>query len=408
MDLYIEFLVVLVFIPITIFLFKNPEIALALFTYAYVLKGGLNYGPKGIINFTVIFLIIAAIGFFLPVIFKRKKVKFKIEISDLIIFLFLIIMLFGDLITKYSEYGLERTFRFSITVFIPYLFTRIFMTDINKVRKFIITILLISLFVGTTILIIPQTFFRATFFSANAIPVGILISTGIIISFIILLEKDFLKRNNIPFILLILIALPILVYSLFSNGSRGPGISMFISLSCYLALSIKKSSLKGLTALLVIIFIVIIISFNAITIPNIHYYELLTKENKGESINTRFELYSKSIEYFNENPLFGLGTGGFLGKEGTNPHNLLLQIVTENGIIGLLIFIVFIYTILLNIKFYIRKFETNSQTNKSIGYIIIFVTISLFIEAQFSLAIDQVKDLFIFFALILNLSNILK
>lgn len=67
---------------------------------------------------------------------------------------------------------------------------------------------------------------------------------------------------------------------------------------------------------------------------------------KGESIDTRFELYDKAFNFFSLSPIIGNGIGSFglllTGNESsTTPHNIVLEILSELGIIGFIIFSTF-------------------------------------------------------------------
>lgn len=73
----------------------------------------------------------------------------------------------------------------------------------------------------------------------------------------------------------------------------------------------------------------------------------------------RTTLYKYAIELFNDNPIFGIGwrkynelTFGLLSStSGSHPHNIYLQLLTELGIIGLILFVVpIIYSFIKTLK----------------------------------------------------------
>jgi O-antigen ligase len=58
------------------------------------------------------------------------------------------------------------------------------------------------------------------------------------------------------------------------------------------------------------------------------------------SINEREYLYDKAFNMFLDNPIFGKGTGSF-DRSGYYPHNIILEIASSWGLVGLGIFCFF-------------------------------------------------------------------
>ena len=74
----------------------------------------------------------------------------------------------------------------------------------------------------------------------------------------------------------------------------------------------------------------------------------LTNKNKGSSVNERLDMLSFSYSSINRNILFGTGIGSFSkeynGKDKRGyPHNILIEIWFELGLIGLLLFSFFLF-----------------------------------------------------------------
>jgi len=121
-------------------------------------------------------------------------------------------------------------------------------------------------------------------------------------------------------------------------------------------------------------------------------------------VNIRLKLYSTAWQLFKQKPLFGLGTGGFVLGECRYPYNIFLEIAVENGLLGLVIFLGFLFVICQRGYQFLNEsiIKINKQA-KIMGLIILVVGLSLFIERQFSFGLDMHKDLFVFFGLIVNL-----
>lgn len=57
-------------------------------------------------------------------------------------------------------------------------------------------------------------------------------------------------------------------------------------------------------------------------------------------------LWEKAIAYFKNQPIFGIGFDTFRHLEGKITHNMFLKILTEQGLLGMMIFITFMITVL--------------------------------------------------------------
>jgi O-antigen ligase len=55
----------------------------------------------------------------------------------------------------------------------------------------------------------------------------------------------------------------------------------------------------------------------------------------------RKELWEKAERYFKEEPLFGIGFDTFRHREGMITHSMFMKILAEQGLIGIIIFIIF-------------------------------------------------------------------
>src|SRR5207248_2981789 len=71
--------------------------------------------------------------------------------------------------------------------------------------------------------------------------------------------------------------------------------------------------------------------------------DVLLSPTRGFSAQTRITLAQNSIRIWETRPLFGAGLGGFpvlagLGDTREYPHDLVLELLAETGLIGLLLF----------------------------------------------------------------------
>ncbi len=131
--------------------------------------------------------------------------------------------------------------------------------------------------------------------------------------------------------------------------SRGPYMYAVIVL-CLLFLYGGKKALKllgfGAGSLLAIV-----------VVANGVIKRLLTLDFKEKSVNTRVDIWKVFFETAKKHPVFGLGTGfnNFRqvlhanGIKQPHAHNIVFQVMVENGIIGVILFAVVFILLLINI-----------------------------------------------------------
>lgn len=390
------------------FLFHHPEITFALFLFSYVIEGGdMIPGP---IDLTPIFLFISLAGFFLPAV-KRNSIQYSSKPSDIWLLIFLIVLVGGSYFSPDSQSGVEKAILFAIAVILPYMMVRVFFKTYKQIKIFLITIL--SLAAGVAVILIVMSFLptytqaRLRFFEANPIPTGTLLAVGLAIA-VIGLSSNLLSKNRLVKAICIAI-IPLCLFSLFLSGARGPFISVIVGLAFYLLiLYIRQArvliSIVGIVLLLLVTFNIWYPVF-VNKVPNIRGYspEAIIK---GTSTKERLELYQAAIRLSAQRPLLGGGTNSYAQRTNfdTYPHNIFLEIVSENGLIGLLIFLGFLGSVVwAGFRFLsIQRIRFDSH-ERAIGLVVLAVCLTLLVEKQFSYCLTTHKDLFTFLAIIVNL-----
>jgi O-antigen ligase len=162
-----------------------------------------------------------------------------------------------------------------------------------------------------------------------------------------------LNLNKRTFVkLFILFSLIIHLFAGIYTQSKGYVIIMIISLFLTLLYTrrFRLTFKRFAIGLLLTIFIGILFNFfDFINLYNF-YFELISlfdnRLNYSYSNNIRINLIYKSILALNENPLFGIGTNQFVERFKYATHNNLLQVLSENGLIGFFIFLSLLFFIL--------------------------------------------------------------
>ena len=146
-------------------------------------------------------------------------------------------------------------------------------------------------------------------------------------------------------------------YGLINIGGRGPFAACFISILFLYLVSWKYS--HAVKTQFVHLFLFFVVTFVLCVGLNYFFHQqgshfmnrvmpLLNSINSDESTMERLEFYQSAIKAFSANPVVGLGFGGWplyhgLGDISYHPHNIFLEIMAETGVVGLLLFVAFIF-----------------------------------------------------------------
>ena len=381
------------------YLLCYPEIALALFVAAYVLKGGINVGH---LNLTVIMLIISILGFVFPVLTGKKRVRFQIARADVWLWLFMIIWVGGILYSPRPTVGIATAFRILAITFTPYVLTRMFITQSQQVKRFLMTLFLSAVVVA--LILVAGTGLahsqngRMIFLKANPIPEASLLAMGLLIAVISAAEGVLRKRWMHWFSLG---SVPLLVYGLLLTGSRAPLVSVVAAGVFYSAVIFRKRIGVVLAAGLVLVILGIgVVNFDILPRSIIVRYNP-SNWRASMSVGERHTLYETIWQETQKKPVLGLGTGSVHIAE-----NIFLEIYANVGILGLLCFLAFLYAVARQgLRYLLRVYPYESQMRRGIGLVVITVAVALFMDKQVSYALDGDKDLFIFLAVMVNLSK---
>jgi len=291
---------------------------------------------------------------------------------------------------------------------------RVFFKTYKQIKIFLITIL--SLAAGVAVILMVMSFSPTytsgivQFFEANPIPTGTLLAVGLVIA-VIGLSSNLLKKSMHNKAVCIAI-IPLCLFSMFLSGTLGPFISAIVGLAFYLLILYIRQprvliSIVGIALLFLMTFNIWYPLISS-KVPNIRRYspEAIIK---GTSTKQRLELYQAAIRLFAQRPLLGGGTDGFVQRTKWDkyPHNIFLEIISENGIIGLLVFLCFLGSVVwAGFRYLSMQCIKLTPHERAIGLAVLAVSLILLVEKQFSYSLTMHKDLFTFLAIIVNLPDL--
>jgi len=276
--------------------------------------------------------------------------------------LFCIQITIGIFYTNAMNYGSHKVLLF-ISLVIPSLLISGVTLKLNKYIFVSIIFLMLAVFneFGSPLSILNEitSFYRLGSEDNNPIALSRGLGLGFI-SGLFLLKPELSKIKKIMIFVLIFL---FFIYMILT-ASKGPIIALLISLIFYFLFNPykKKITINNKYVLLVFIMLgfLMVKYFRLILSP--FDFTFIENRTKGGSFSSRLELYEILLnDFYNSgvfNLLFGKGTGnyGFLYSgmdQAEYPHNMILEVLYENGIIGLIILLTIIFVLL--ISFFKKK-----------------------------------------------------
>ncbi len=285
----------------------------------------------------------------------RKKINIQINNYLRFFIILFIIVTFSFLFNSEGDFAQRKYLLFFCSGFLLTLFSSsIKVESYNFIYiQFIIYSIFNFIFLSALLINIQDVeIYRWTLikeFNIDVIYFSRSLGLGIIASF-------FYFKNKI-YLLIISISLFYLMYLL---NEIGPILAVLVCILMFYSRKNKKYFFAS-TFLSLLLFINII----TIYIPDLSIENIIN--------DPRVEIYSRNAGYFTENPIIGIGVAGIIHEQGNyqSAHNIIIEIATEYGVLGLIPFMIMIF-ILFN------KFINNK--NLSFSYIWLYS----FIIVQFS------------------------
>lgn len=288
----------------------------------------------------------------------------------------LIILFFWSFIVSFfsiNTYGFDNLFNFS---FAQYIILSIII--VNHIRKdiklvprlfivFLLSIITISILykfdVGTEILND-----RRTIFGDNANNLAMRVATAGIICVSILFDDNFFKKKYKYFLVFLL---PLFISVIGDTASRGGFIAFFIGITVVFVFKRMKFSYK---------FIILLIVFSLGTYIDNYFNQfehLMFRMNQliDEGDDARAFIFGTYWNSFIAKPFFGYGQNGFyelsieLFGIYTSPHNWFLYIAITSGMIGLIIFVLYVRNLLTS------SYSIYKTTGNSLAMALVFSNI---------------------------------
>jgi O-antigen ligase len=213
---------------------------------------------------------------------------------------------------------------------------------------------------------------RVVLFGDNENIVGLRMSISMIV-ILICVFQNVLKLNALRYLLLT--PLPIMLNLLAETGSRIAFLSCTLMfMGWFLFFKTKKSSYKIIIVAIGVVVIIFIVQY--IMQSEIMLLRLLKSSETGD-IGKRDDIWFSLFPIIMDNLIFGIGETGYALSAGVlSPHNVLLEVLCYSGIIGLILFLIFI------VKITIRSVSTYRRTGLIIFPLLLIPVYLLILSGQ--------------------------
>jgi O-antigen ligase len=190
---------------------------------------------------------------------------------------------------------------------------------------------------------------RSTVFGMNQNFLGLSLCISIFTIISIVMENK-LELGKRRFVLLSL--LPFMFVFLISTGSRVAFISLILGLFLFIYFNKSYSSVKKST--IIVASLLVFLLFSLVFLKNSLVVERLSNSVNEGDLSSRDLIWINLYNIIKNNYVFGIGKTGYAMVMNNNslfegvpsPHNVLIEVLCYTGIVGLIVFIFFIYRIL--------------------------------------------------------------
>ncbi|MGB9774842.1 MAG: O-antigen ligase family protein [Bacteroidota bacterium] len=337
------------------FISKTGEWLFALFLLAGYFKADprLAFIQKHI-DITLLFLGLSFLVFLYHGFKSSFAQKIPLSFSWLaLLFLLLGACLIGGLLyTESKQYGFDKALRFVFLTGWAFFGTVLLITDFWSLRRFSWALIVIS----TTMAI--DAFLNypgrgqinfVTAFGSNYIALARAGGLGLLTTVIFLLPTE--RRPLVKLCLWIVTALQL--WAALSAGARGPVLALILSFLLFFALSVRgflRLRIDRFALRLGVVTLFAAIIFTAVgqeLFSTLAFRSQILVTEGGTSVAMRLGLYQAALDQWARSPIWGGGTGQFgIAVTGADireyPHNIVLELGAETGLLGVLVFTIMI------------------------------------------------------------------
>lgn len=401
--------------------FKYPQIALILFLTAGLIKATLmlKFSFFRVVDYTVLCAVLLLIAMTYNFIRRGSPFKDVVGIPLGIYLLLSVLLLLGIGYTSAPNYGFQKSSRFATLGLIAFLAPIFFVDKLKDIKLVMGVLLSVGIVLSVVTIIAPQAAViktyetaRGTFLEANPLDTATRAGTAAIIAFCFAV----MAHTSKPLRIFSLTTICVILVGMIYTQSRGPFVAMVFTWLAALFIC-RRGILRGWLPFIVGA-IVIAMMITLIRLPE-NITSRITRlwsspYYRKEASLERTSMFVWALRKFPERPVIGHGTGAWSVDRGYGdirlyPHNIVLELLYEQGLVGASLFIFLIWYIFRRWRWALRDtylFEghLHSETFQLVqisGLIFLFTLL----EAMVSYDINGNRLMFFCGGLVLALYN---
>lgn len=348
---------VAILIILLIVALKYPPIALILFLTAGLVKGALMIKFKffGVVDYTVLCAVVVLVAMAYSFVKRAGPLREIISIPMVVYLLLATILFVGVTYTSAPNYGLQKSSRFATLGLIAFLAPIVFADRLKDIKLIIGIFLSVGIILSISTIMAPQASVvktyetaRGAFLESNPLDTATKVGTALIIAFCFAIMAHTSKRMRI----ISVVAVCIMMVGMIITQSRGPFLGLITT--WLVAMFICRRGISKVWRPLVIGTIVIAMMIALIRLPGNVTSRItnLTKSayHRKQASRTRTDLFVWAVDRFPERPILGHGTGAWAVDRGYGdirlyPHNIILELLYEQGLVGVVLLGLFLWLI---------------------------------------------------------------
>jgi O-antigen ligase len=409
----------LLLLPVFVLLQRNPELALAILfngvlIYLYtVYKMGLHTNRTMTGAFYAFLTSSFVLGEFL--LFRKKHTSVKLGCIEILFCMFFLLFFLSYFAFSSDNHNAYRKITYApLLAIMPFFGGRFLLSEI-RIKKFLTYCALIAI-----LLMIPAFYehfcnpvlaqqtrfsmfsFENTELKDNPILFGGTYAVLLIIVFVWMLES---RRFRV----LHLVVITASAYLILLSGSRGVLVSLWGAIALYLCFASGSERKVRVSAFVFLLLVSFGIYKYCVPQRLSNFYRYSTSagafQDHCSSFRMRISMWKHATREFAENPVIGVGTGNSSNGSGY-PHNIVLEVAAEFGVLGLIIFVLMIYATILKAIVFLRDRQLSSS--HILMRILFVLFLNFLIHAMFSHHLANYPRLYISMGLIVCLDNVCR
>ncbi len=372
MDIVIKIIFTLVYSVINSFV---PELN----AFLFILIGKMGYESRlmvipglslNLINFSILIIHLWYYG---------RKLQWNVPLKGLrrLLYFTAWLLVSALLFTEYPDYSLEKILSILVVSILPALLLviRIKILGKDSVRLFTGSVYIVALgmsFLAIIHLVSEPGLYRMSVLGGGPIGLARIMGYGMIASYFLWRWGNFPK---LPVMKMVRWSWTIFLFIMLLTFTKAPLISLFITCMLYFVIHRNKyfSTKKGK----------LLFSAGMITILSVCLAMDVIRQMMNPEISIWMGSYVVRINHiinafyaFIQSPVWGVGLGNFqdYGNNWLYPHNLILEILSEAGIIGFVLFVYYMFPV----------YKFNWRKKIDFSSIFFFFTIFIFLNEMFS------------------------